>query len=312
MDGQESIGQTLRRRREERGLSVEQAAHQSKVPIRLVEALESDDYHLLPDALYLIRLLHDYATLLQLDAAAIEAEFRQAVRRPPHPSLAPPSASRPDPAIPWKQMLWTMLAILVVTPLVFIALSLASKRAQEREARGPDSGSARRGVATGRRRGRGGFGAALGERHPVRLFGRRVGGRGGAATLCSGARDADSDRHGRRREDSPGAPCVGCPRPRADLVVDSVRRGRAATGPPAVGADGALRGGGGISRDSGQCRRCGALVQRRTAPIPGPVRRGRPGSHPAAPARRFPRLGGRGCTVEAVAGRGGDRAWRAG
>ena len=137
MDGQESIGQTLRRRREERGLSVEQAAHQSKVPIRLVEALESDDYHLLPDALYLIRLLHDYATLLHLDAAAIEAEFRQAVRRPPRLSLAPPSASRPDPAIPWKQMLWTMLAILVVTPLVFIALSLASKRAQEREPEAP-------------------------------------------------------------------------------------------------------------------------------------------------------------------------------
>ena len=137
MDGQESIGQTLRRRREERGLTVEQAAHQSKVPIRLVEALESDDYHLLPDALYLVRLLHEYATLLQLDAAAIEAEFRQAVRRPPRPSLAPPSATRSAPMIPWKQMLWTMVAILVVTPLVFIALSLASKRAQEREAQAP-------------------------------------------------------------------------------------------------------------------------------------------------------------------------------
>jgi len=137
MDGQESIGQTLRRRREERGLTVEQAAYQSKVPIRLVEALESDDYHLLPDALYLVRLLHEYATLLHLDAAAIEVEFRQAVRRPPRPSLAPPSATRLDPAIPWKQILWTMVAILVVTPLVFIALSLASKRAQEREVQAP-------------------------------------------------------------------------------------------------------------------------------------------------------------------------------
>ena len=137
MEKQESIGQILRRRREERGLTVEQAAHQSKVPIRLVEALESDDYHLLPDALYLVRLLHDYATFLQLDADAIEAEFRLAVRRPPRSSLAPPSATRPDPAIPWKQMLWTMVAILVVTPLVFIALSLASKRAQDREAQAP-------------------------------------------------------------------------------------------------------------------------------------------------------------------------------
>lgn len=137
MDGQESIGQTFRRRREERGLTVAQAAHQSKVPVRLVEALESDDYHLLPDALYLVRLLHEYATLLHLDAAALEVEFRQAVRRPPRLSLAPPSATRHDPAIPWKQMLWTLVAILVVTPLVFIALSLASKRAQEREVQPP-------------------------------------------------------------------------------------------------------------------------------------------------------------------------------
>ncbi len=137
MDGQGSIGQTLRQRREERGLTLEQAAYQSKVPVRLVETLESDDYHMLPDALYLVRLLHEYAALLNLDAAALEAEFRQAVRRPSRPSLAPPSATRPDPAIPWKQMLWTVVAILVVTPLVFIALSLASKRAQDREAQAP-------------------------------------------------------------------------------------------------------------------------------------------------------------------------------
>jgi cytoskeleton protein RodZ len=137
MDGQESIGRTLRQRREERGLTLEQAAYQSKVPLRLIEALESDDYHLLPDALYLVRLLHDYAALLELDAAALDAEFREAVRRPPRLSLAPPSATRHDPAIPWKQMLWTVVAILVVTPLVFIALSLASKRAQERQAQAP-------------------------------------------------------------------------------------------------------------------------------------------------------------------------------
>ena len=72
MEAQASIGSTLRQHREERGLTVEQAAYQSKVPLRLVQALESDDYHLLPDALYLIRLLHDYATFLKLDVAAIE------------------------------------------------------------------------------------------------------------------------------------------------------------------------------------------------------------------------------------------------
>jgi cytoskeleton protein RodZ len=127
-----SIGQTLRKQREERGLTPEQAAYQSKVPLRLLQALEADDYRLLPDPAYLIRLLHEYALLLKLDPKALDAEFRSAIRRPPGASLAPAPSPPPPAAIPWKQVLWTAVAILVVTPLVFIALSLASKRAAER------------------------------------------------------------------------------------------------------------------------------------------------------------------------------------
>jgi cytoskeleton protein RodZ len=137
MDAQASIGSTLRQHREERGLTVEQAAYQSKVPLRLVQALESDDYHLLPDALYLIRLLHEYATFLKLDVATIEAEFQAAIRRPSRTSLAVAPAPRPVPTIPWRQVLWTVTAILVITPLVFIALSLASKRASDQVVQAP-------------------------------------------------------------------------------------------------------------------------------------------------------------------------------
>ncbi|HXZ44341.1 MAG TPA: RodZ domain-containing protein, partial [archaeon] len=134
-----SIGQMLRRQREERGLTPEQAAYQCKVPLRLLEALEADDYRMLPDPAYLTRLLHEYAVLLRLDPAELETEFRSAIRRPPGTSLAMiPSGkipSKPAPAqIAWKEILWTAAAILIVTPLVFIALSLASKRAADRPA----------------------------------------------------------------------------------------------------------------------------------------------------------------------------------
>jgi cytoskeleton protein RodZ len=129
-----SIGQMLRKHREDRGLTPEQAAYQSKVPLRLLQALEADDYRLLPDPAYLIRLLHEYALLLKLDPKALEAEFRSAIRRPPGASLVAIPSQPPPAPIPWKQVLWTAAAILVVTPLVFIALSLASKRAAERPA----------------------------------------------------------------------------------------------------------------------------------------------------------------------------------
>lgn len=127
-----SIGQTLREGREERGLTPEQAAFQSRVPLRLLQALETDDYRLLPDASYLIRFLHDYARLLKLDPDALQAEFRKAIRRPPGTSLVAVPPPAPPPMIPWKQVLWTAAAIVVITPLVFIVLSLASKRAAER------------------------------------------------------------------------------------------------------------------------------------------------------------------------------------
>jgi cytoskeleton protein RodZ len=137
MDGQTSIGSTLRQHREERGLTVEQAAFQCKVPLRLVQALESDDYHLVPDALYLVRLLRDYAVFLNLDAVALETEFLTAIQRPSQALLSVVPAPRPTPTIPWKQVRWTVTAILVVTPLVFIALSLASKRSSDQAVQAP-------------------------------------------------------------------------------------------------------------------------------------------------------------------------------
>jgi cytoskeletal protein RodZ len=150
MDGQETIGSTLRRRREERGLTVEDAALQSRVPVRLVYTLESDDYHLLPDPLYLLRLLHEYAAFLGLDPEGLEAEFRAAIRRPPRAALATVVPPRPAPQIPWKHVLWTAIALAVVTPLVFIALSLASKRAADRAMHGQVVASGSSGAAAAR------------------------------------------------------------------------------------------------------------------------------------------------------------------
>jgi len=134
MDEPASIGQTLRQRREERGLSIEEATLQSKVPIRLLQALESDDYHLLPDPLYLVRSLHEYARLLGLDPAGLEGDFQAAIRRPARVPVTPTPLATAPRSVPWKQVAWTLGAIAVVTPLIFIALSLASKRASERPA----------------------------------------------------------------------------------------------------------------------------------------------------------------------------------
>jgi cytoskeletal protein RodZ len=137
MEERPSIGEALRQGREDRGLSVEEAALQSRVPLRLLQALESDDYRLLPDPLYLIRFLHDYARFLALDPEALETEFQRAVRRPTKVPLAPTSTVPAPPVVPWKQLAWTAGALVFVVPIVFIVLSLASKRAAERPPAAP-------------------------------------------------------------------------------------------------------------------------------------------------------------------------------
>jgi len=127
-----SVGQTLRQHREARGLSAEQAALQSGVPLRLLQILEADDIHLVPDPNYLVRVLHDYARLLALDPVALQAAFREATRRPRSISLAAAAPPPEKPSIAWWQVVWAVGAILIVTPLVFIVLSLASKRSADR------------------------------------------------------------------------------------------------------------------------------------------------------------------------------------
>jgi cytoskeleton protein RodZ len=127
MSGQTSIGDALRRGREERGLTLEQASFQSKVPLRLVQALESDDYRLLPDPLYLTGLLRNYAGFLGLDVAGLDAEFRAAVLCPPRP--APPApAPPPAPVVRRTRARWIAAAILAVAPLILVAFWLGARR----------------------------------------------------------------------------------------------------------------------------------------------------------------------------------------
>ncbi len=142
-----SIGHALRSRREERSLSMEQAAFQSRVPLRLVQILESDDYHLVPDAFYMIRVLHDYARFLGLDASAMEQAFRAAIQRNAKPAPPPSAAAPAVPSVSWRHVAWTGAGIVVVVPLVFIALSLSSQQVAPPSAPAPTVEAPLRGEA---------------------------------------------------------------------------------------------------------------------------------------------------------------------
>lgn len=128
MDGQVSIGETLRRRREERGLTAAEVALQSKVPLRLVHMIESGDYRLLPDPLYLVRLVHDYAMCLGVDVRAVDAEFERTMHQCLRVPAAATGAAPATTPVRRKRVLFAVAALLLTAPLLAIALSLAVQR----------------------------------------------------------------------------------------------------------------------------------------------------------------------------------------
>ena len=87
--GREPIALLLKRRREEKGLSLQATAAATRVPMRYLQHLEGGGApHLLSDELYLVPFLRTYATFLDLDPSSAVAEFLIALRQREGTSLA--------------------------------------------------------------------------------------------------------------------------------------------------------------------------------------------------------------------------------
>lgn len=63
----ETLGQIFKRYRESEGLKIAQVEKDIKISHRMIEALENDDYRILPDELYVKNIIKAYARYLALD-----------------------------------------------------------------------------------------------------------------------------------------------------------------------------------------------------------------------------------------------------
>src|SRR3989344_5097352 len=63
----ESLGQIFKRYREAERIKIEQVEKETKISKRMILAMESDDYEILPDDLYVKNLIKTYAQYLELD-----------------------------------------------------------------------------------------------------------------------------------------------------------------------------------------------------------------------------------------------------
>lgn len=90
-----SIGETLRRERLRRGLSVAQVHDRTKISAHLLEAIEADQFDRIPSGVFARSFIRQYAQVLELDEEDLLAQFKQQFEESPE-SAAAPLAPRPE------------------------------------------------------------------------------------------------------------------------------------------------------------------------------------------------------------------------
>jgi cytoskeletal protein RodZ len=113
----QNVGEQLHAARTERGLTLNEVAAQTRIPIRHLEALEKSDFGALPGNTYSIGFAKSYARFVGLDANAISIELRAELAQGGHAGFVPatPDYEPTDPSrVPPRWLAWIAAAIAVL------------------------------------------------------------------------------------------------------------------------------------------------------------------------------------------------------
>lgn len=112
------IGERLRAAREEKGLSLDEIAGRTRIPVRHLQHIESEDWDALPAITYSIGFVRAYANELGLDGTALGAELRDQIGTPRRGGTVPGEYYEPaDPArVPprWLAFAAAVIAVLLI------------------------------------------------------------------------------------------------------------------------------------------------------------------------------------------------------
>lgn len=111
-----SVGERLRHAREARGLTLEDVATQTRVPIRHLRAIEDSNFSELPAVTYTVGFGRSYANAVGLDGPEIGRELREQLGDGTRgPTVSPAVYAPPDPArVPSRSLAWVAGLLLVV------------------------------------------------------------------------------------------------------------------------------------------------------------------------------------------------------
>lgn len=91
------FGAYLRKRREEKGLTLQDVAERTKIQLRYLEAIEAGDFHSLPGPAYVRGFLRLYAIAVGMDPERVVQAFAQTEAAKAHGNAAgEPETERPE------------------------------------------------------------------------------------------------------------------------------------------------------------------------------------------------------------------------
>ena len=128
-----SVGERLRAAREEKGLSLEDIAAQTRIPRRHLESIENADWEKLPAPTYTIGFARSYASSVGLDRADVADQLRTEIGGSRPQTMMSPEVFEPaDPArtMP-KSLVFGAIAAVLVLILVMTWLNKRSLEPDE-------------------------------------------------------------------------------------------------------------------------------------------------------------------------------------
>ena len=118
-----TVGAALREARERLGLSVAEAAGQTKLAPRQIEALENDDFQHLPEMTFVRGFVRNYAKILHLDAQPLLELLPQSGSNSLHSLPESVEVPFPDARLPQRQnLVWLGAALLLAVLVVVFAV----------------------------------------------------------------------------------------------------------------------------------------------------------------------------------------------
>src|SRR5689334_2951595 len=106
------FGCNLRRERERLGVSLDDISKATKISVRLLRAIEEEEFERLPGGIFNINFVRQYARYLRLDEQSVVDEFRQLTAPASEPSENagttpfPAEWAAPKEAAGWQRIPW--------------------------------------------------------------------------------------------------------------------------------------------------------------------------------------------------------------